>query len=171
MIFTRQHLENDFTPLGITISKGSYAYIRQKISLSSDQSKKISAALTGNLGRYYDGSYHSLVVTCSFAPVPYIFISPNIEVGRLKKVGINSTTKDVTLYTVEGRVALNPRLQLSGVFQRSNVTNTVSWNTRFSWEFRPLSYFYIVFNSNSASQTVKTVDRQAITKLSYLKQF
>jgi hypothetical protein len=171
IVFTRQHLENDFIPLGVTIKKGEYAYIRHKISLSSDQSKKLSATLTGNLGQYYDGSYHSLTATVSFAPSPYIFISPGIEAGKLEKVGANGATKDVMLYTVEGRIALNPRLQLSGIFQQSNVTNSVSWNTRFSWEFKPLSYLYFVFNNNITSQTVKTTDRQTITKISYLKQF
>jgi len=171
IVFTRQHLENDFIPLGVTIKKGDYAYIRHKISFSSDQSKKISATLTANLGQYYDGSYHSLTAAVSFAPSPYIFISPGIEAGKLEKVGANGATKNVTLYTVEGRIALNPRLQLSGIFQQSNVTNSVSWNTRFSWEFKPLSYIYIVFNNNTVSQGVKTTDRQMITKISYLKQF
>jgi len=171
IIFTRQHLENDFVPLGVTINKGDYHYIRHKISLSSDQSKKVSATLTGNLGQYYDGSYHSLTATVNLAPSPYFFISPSIEAGKLKKVGVNGTTTDVMLYTVEGRIALNPRLQLSGIFQQSSVTNSVSWNTRLSWEFKPLSYLYIVFNNNTASQVVKTTDRQTITKISYLKQF
>jgi len=168
MVFTRQHLEQAFTPLGVTIEKGDYSYLRQKISISSDQSKKISVSLTGNLGRYYNGRYHSLAAAFSFAPSPYIFISPNIEVGRLEKVG--GVSKDVALYTVEGRLAVNPRLQLSCLFQRSNITNTVSWNTRFSWEFKPLSYFYIVFNNSNASEVVKTINRQTITKISYLKQ-
>jgi len=82
-----------------------------------------------------------------------------------------------TLYSVEARVALNPRLQLSGLLQKSNVTGSLGTNVRFSWEFAPLSYFYIVFNNNSMLQNnsflqpVKTVDRQTITKISYLKQF
>ena len=170
MIFTRQHLENTFTPLDVTIEKGDYNYVRHKISISSDQSKKISIAVTGNLGQYYNGSYRSLTTTFSFAPSPYIFISPTVEIGHLEKVGASSISKDVTLYTVEGRLAVNPRLQLSCLFQRSNVTNTISWNTRFSWEFKPLSYFYLVFNNNSSSQGVKTAERQMITKISYLKQ-
>jgi hypothetical protein len=170
MVFTRQHLEQAFMPLGVTIEQGDYAYLRHKVSISSDPSKKISLSLTGNLGRYYDGRYRSLVAGLSFAPSPYIFISPNVEVGRLEKAGIDRISKNVALYTVEARLAVNPRLQLSCLFQRSTVMNTVSWNTRFSWEFRPLSYFYIVFNNDNSSRVVKTVNRQMIAKISYLKQ-
>ncbi|HVU54488.1 MAG TPA: DUF5916 domain-containing protein [Puia sp.] len=171
VIFTRQRLENDFTPLGVTIGAGDYTYIRHKILLSTDPSKKISAALTGDLGQYYNGSYQSVTATCSFAPVPYFFISPTVQAGRLKNVGVDNTTKNIRLYTIEGRVGLNPRLQLSGILQRSNITNTVSWNTRLSWEFKPLSYCYIVYNNNSGTAAAKTMEQQVIAKISYLKQF
>jgi hypothetical protein len=176
-IFTKQNLEEGFDPLGVPINKGSYNYTRHKISISSDPSKKVAASLVGNLGQFYNGLYNSLTATLSYAPSPYIFLSPNMEYGKLKNVGINNVTKNVTLYTVEARVALNPRLQLSGLFQKSSVTNSINYNARFSWEFKPLSYFYIVFNNNSDTQnngpyqTLKTVDRQVITKISYLKQF
>ncbi len=177
VIFTKQNLDASFNPLNVTINKGSYTYTRHKISVSSDPSKKISASLTGNLGQFYNGSYNSLAATMSFAPSPYLFLSPNIEYGKLSNVGVNLVSKNVTLYSVEARIALNPRLQLSGLLQKSNVTNSIGTNVRFSWEFAPLSYFYIVFNNNSVSQDnslsqpVKTVDRQTIVKLSYLKQF
>ncbi|MBL7723639.1 MAG: carbohydrate binding family 9 domain-containing protein [Chitinophagaceae bacterium] len=170
-ILTKQILENDFSPLGVTIAKGTYEYTRHTLSVSSDQSKKISASLAANLGKFYNGTYNSFKATVSFAPMPYFFLSPIIEVGKLKNVGFYRTTKNVTLYQMEGRVALNPRMQLSGLFQKSSASNTVSWNTRFSWEFRPLSYFYIVYNNNSIPQTIKTTDQQMIAKISYLKQF
>lgn len=168
MVLTHQSLESDFTPLGVAIAKGDYSYIRHKISVSSDQSKKLAASLTGNFGQYYNGSYHSLTASLSFAPAPYIFLSPSIERGHLDKVGVAHTTKDITLYTIEGRLALNPRLQLSGIFQRSDITGLTTWNTRFSWEFKPLSYCYIVFNNG---RTAQSTDRQVITKITYLKQF
>lgn len=171
VVFNRQVLESSFAPLGVTIAKGSYDYTRHKIGFTTDQSKKISASLVANLGQYYNGSYNALTATVSFAPVPYLYLSPNIEFGRLRKVGKGQVSKDVALYTVESRLALNPRLQLSGLFQKSNVNNSTGWNARFSWEFQPLSYFYVVFNNNNLSQTTRINERQVITKISYLKQF
>ncbi len=171
LILTKQNLENDFHPLDVTISKGSYDYTRHKISISSDQSKNISAVLIGNLGQFYDARYNSLTTTVSFAPSPHLFISPNIEFGKLEKVGVDQTIENVTLYTIEGRLALNPRVQLTGLLQRSSVTNSIGYNVRFAWEFKPLSYFYIVFNNNSVSQVTEAVNQQLIAKISYLKHF
>jgi hypothetical protein len=168
MVFTRQHLEEDFTPLGVAIAKGDYSYTRHKLSYNTDQSRRLSASLAANLGQYYNGSYHSVTAALRFAPAPYVFIAPSIERGRLDEVGVGRFAKDVTLYTVEGRLALNPRLQLSGIFQKSDITGATTWNTRFSWEFKPLSYCYIVFNNG---RTGLVSDRQVITKITYLKQF
>jgi hypothetical protein len=177
IVFNKQNLEADFIPLGVTIQKGSYDYTQYNLSVSSDQSKKVSASVTANLGQFYNGNYNSVTTAVSFAPSPYFFISPNVQIGKMEKVGISNTTKDVALYTVESIIALNPRVQLSGLFQKTNVTNTMGYNARFSWEFQPLSYFYIVLNNNSLSQdngltgVIKTTEKQVITKISYLKQF
>lgn len=172
VVVTRQNLDSAFTPLGVNINKGSYNYIRHQVSVGTDPSKTFSLSLLGDLGQYYNGSFNSLTAAVSFAPVPYFFISPNIEFGKLKDVGSYLTSKDVTLYSVTGRVALNPRIQLSGIYQQYSVTNSASWNARFSWEFQPLSFFYIVLNTNNdVTQTVKTVNKQFITKISYLRQF
>lgn len=169
--FIKQNLENTFSPLNVIIDKGQYKYVRHKITVSSDPSKKISAAITSNLGQFYNGTYNSVTATVALAPAPFLFISPSIELGKLKNVGISNVTKDVTLYIVEGRLALNPRLQLSGLFQKSGINNSTDWNVRFSWEFKPLSYFYLVYNKNAVSQMIKTEDQIVIAKLSYLKQF
>ncbi|MEO6632461.1 MAG: DUF5916 domain-containing protein, partial [Mucilaginibacter sp.] len=106
VIFTKQNLDASFNPLNVTINKGRYAYTRHKISVSSDPSKKISASLTGNLGQFYNGGYSSLAAAMSFAPSPYLFLSPNIEYGKLNHVGVNLVSKNVTLYSVEARIAL-----------------------------------------------------------------
>jgi hypothetical protein len=177
LIFTKQNLEEGFSPLNVPISKGIYSYIRHKISLSSDPSRKISASITGNLGQFYNGSYNSLSAVLSFAPVPNVFLSPGVEVGKLNKVGINQVSKNVNLYTIEGRIALNPQLQLSGLFQQTSESKALAYNTWFSWEFKPLSYLYIVFNNKSLTSdngtlpSIRVTDRQIITKISYLKQF
>jgi hypothetical protein len=171
MILTRQVLTDHFSPLGVLINSGSYDYTRHRLSISSDPSKRLAGSLTANLGQFYNGSYHSLTAAFTFTPAPYFYISPNMEFGKLKNLGANGTTENTILYTVEGRLAVNPRLQLSGLFQRSNTTHTLSWNARFSWEFQPLSYCYIVYNNSRLSEVVKTSDQQTIVKLSYLRQF
>lgn len=169
--FTKQIVDERFYLLGSPIQKGAYQYTTQKLGVSSDQSKKISVSVTGNKGKFYNGNYNSVVAKLTIAPIPHIFISSGIEKGKVKDFGENSESNNITLYTVEGRLALNPRLQLSALFQQYSLSNSAGWNFRFSWELAPLSYFYMVYNNNTLNNEVKYSEQKVITKISYLKQF
>lgn len=169
--FTLQNVESNFNLLGENVTNGVYKYTRQKFGFASDQSKKIAITVTANTGDFYNGKYNSVSAILSLSPIPNIYVSPNIETGRLSHFGSNEVAKNVTLYSLESRLALNPRVQLSGLFQKYSISNSINWNVRFSWEVAPLSYFYFVFNHNSNAQIVKTTQEQAIAKITYLRQF
>jgi len=78
----------------------------------------------------------------------------------------------VSLYNLSGRIALNPRMQLIGFYQKNSENNLSNYNFRFSWEYQPLSYFYIVFNHRGFNniQMKRQAEDHAIIKISYLKQ-
>jgi len=88
-------------------------------------------------------------------------------------VGETLTTSNVDLYSIEGRFALNPRLQLIGFFQKNSENNSQNYNIRFSWEYQPLSYIYLVFNKQAFNPnlTISKSENHTIAKISYLKQF
>ncbi len=83
---------------------------------------------------------------------------------------------------------MNPRVQLIGFYQHNSISNFDVWNVRFSWEYKPLSFIYWVFNqrgyddfrtqlSNDGLRRIKTDqlsrqnEQQTIAKISYLNQF
>jgi hypothetical protein len=77
------------------------------------------------------------------------------------------------LFYPEARFALNPRVQLVGLWQYSSVSDLASWNARVAWEFRPLSYLYLVYNDRGyrgPDSAALPTERQLILKLSYLSQ-
>jgi hypothetical protein len=88
-----------------------------------------------------------------------------------EKVGESDERKSVRLYSVESRLALNPRMQLISFFQKNSSGNRENWNIRFAWEFKPLSFVYLIFNNKTFYTTEKESDQHVIAKVSYLKQF
>jgi hypothetical protein len=170
-IFFRQNLENEFTPLNTSIKSGIYSYSRHRLTFLTDPSRKLSFNTSINGGRYYDGYYHSLTANFVVAPIPNIYLSGVAEIGKTIDLGEKKDSHNVTLYTLESRLALNTRIQLTSLFQRSGVNNSLGWNIRLAWEYKPLSYVYLVFNSNTSSDTVRKNDKVFIAKISYLKQF
>ncbi|MDF7820707.1 DUF5916 domain-containing protein [Runella sp. MFBS21] len=170
---TFQRLTEPFQPLGVKIGLGDYHYVRHQIYIGTDQSKILNFSADYNWGSYFDGKLNNLDAKLQFAPLPHLSITGRFNRNHFDKVGENQTTTNVDLYSVEGRFALNPRLQLIGFYQKNSENNSQNYNIRLSWEYQPLSYIYVVFNHRGFDTitNLKRTEDHVIAKISYLKQF
>ncbi len=173
---TYQYLTEPFEPLDITITSGGYNYFRQGLWFSTDPSRIISLGGQSEWGSYFDGKLITHDVRLQFAPIPHVSVTTRFNRNHFKGVGENNTTTIVDYYSIEGRFALNPRIQLIGFYQKNSQNDFDNYNIRLSIEYLPLSYIYLVYN-HSGFNTPNTVpvNRQqedhAIAKISFLKQF
>ncbi|MBB3054673.1 carbohydrate binding family 9 domain-containing protein [Mucilaginibacter gotjawali] len=172
----RQHLTSVFQPLGVSIAPGDYSYLTHQFWASTDPSKIINLSFIYQTGSYFNGKLNSGDWKLQFAPVPYISFLGEYSRNHFEGVGENKTTTNVNLYVLRARFALNPRVQLTGIYQRNSLNNADNYNIRLSWEFLPLSYVYLIYNrgvtnmiNNMVIQT-QTEDH-IIYKISYLQQF
>jgi len=163
-----QNLPVNFNPIGIEIGAGKYQYNSINANYTSNQSAKFSWSADVTSGGYYNGKITTLSAKVRYAPSPKIAVSIDYEQNDLKKVGVNKEDLTTQLVTPNIRMALNPRLQLNVFYQYNTATERSRWNARFSWEYRPLSYIYLVFNEN---KTANFRQDQSIAKISYLRQF
>ncbi len=164
-----------FKPVAdLEINPGEYKYVRFKFAGNSDLSAPISGQFDLSRGGYYNGSLNSYFFSIRLAPSPYAAVAVGYTRNDFYNVGISHDKKTTHLLTPELRVALNPSIQLSSSYQHNTDTNKGMLNFRLSWEYRPLSYIYFVFNS------VKNIDdekfasqsdqQNAIIKISYSSQ-
>jgi hypothetical protein len=137
----------------------------------SDQSKKIAYSFTYETGGYYDGRLESLSLSGRISPIPHLYFLMNYTRNRLWGVGNPEQDQVTHLLAPQVRLALNPRVQLIGHYQKNTVDNRGVWNVRFSWEFQPLSFLYLVYNNNTYQSTDRFAHQQVIGKVTYLKQF
>ncbi len=167
-----QRLTETFSPLGIDILPGDFNYINHQIFYNTDQSKPVSVGVNANFGKYYNGKLNNGNFTLNISPSPHFSLTGQYNLNHFKNVGDPATTKTVSLYNLSGRIALNPRLQLIGFYQKNSENNLSNYNFRLSWEYQPLSYFYIVFNHRGFDNTQlkRQTEDHAIVKISYLKQ-
>jgi len=169
---TYEHLSDPFNPLGVLIPVGSYNYVQHQIFASTDPSKIINVQLLYNGGKYFNGRIHSADWIAQFAPIPHISITGHFNRNHFFNVGEAKTSTTIDLYSVEGRFALNPRIQLVAFYQKNSDDNSQNYNIRFAWEYKPLSYIYIVLNHTGFNNLLTTpqAEDHAIAKISYLKQ-
>ncbi|MBS1600993.1 MAG: carbohydrate binding family 9 domain-containing protein [Bacteroidetes bacterium] len=168
-----QNLTDPFVPLGVTILPGKYNYNQQQIWASTDPSKLLNLNVIYTWGPYFNGKLNSGDWKLQFAPIPHFSVIGRFNRNHFMGVGEAKIDKTVDLYSVEARIALNPRIQLIGFYQKNSDNNAENYNIRFSWEYQPLSYVYIVYNKNSFNNLLaKTqMDEHVIAKISFLKQF
>ncbi|MFC4220346.1 carbohydrate binding family 9 domain-containing protein [Flagellimonas marina] len=169
---TWQNINFDFAPLGLQIEEGNYNYTRYTLKYNSDQSKKLSASFGYDFGNFYNGTRNTATAGLRYAPLPHISFTADYEHNNINGLGILQEDLDTELYTGSLRLALNPRVQLSTFYQYNSFGEQGRWNVRFSWEYMPLSFIYLVFN-DTHTNIFDPVQQstQFISKITLLKQF
>ena len=170
---TAQNLEETFSPVGIDINPGNYSYFRKGFLLSSDPSAKYSGSTEYGWGGFFNGTLQTLDSKFRLAPIPHVNLGLSWNWSKFENMGAARETKEVNLLILETRMAINPRVQLIGFYQKNTTDDLKSLNIRLSWEYQPLSFVYLVFNSLNYQGTDRTQQKQQsfLAKLSYLKQF
>ena len=167
-----QGLTETFSPLGVNIVQGDYHYFRQQVWVNTDPSKVINLFGQYDWGTYFNGQLTITDLTLQFAPSPHFSLSGKFNRNRFKNVGDQQGLNTIDLYTLEGRFALNPRLQLIAFYQQNSEDDSKNYNIRLSWEYRPLSFLYIVLNRYGFKDlsNLRQLENHGIVKLSYLRQ-
>lgn len=169
---TWQNIDFNFTPLGIAIAQDDYYYTRQEVNFRTDQSSKFSLSGKINWGKFYNGKRLTVNGGLRFAPIPHVAFTTDYEYNRLNHLGELSENLETHLTTLGARFALNPRVQLSAFYQHNSFDDRGRWNVRGSWEYRPLSFIYLVFNDTRVDGLEQRfAEQQLIGKITFLKQF
>lgn len=156
---------------GVEIAPGAYDYMRYGLEAKSDQSTKVSTTANLSTGTFFDGLLDRAAVGMRYSPSPYVAVRADYEVNRLRSIGTRDSSFVTHLVAPELRVFLNPRVQWSAFYQYNTLQQRGALNARFSWEFAPLSFLYVVYNDRQAIQGGNTPQaRSVIVKLSWLRQ-
>lgn len=169
---TWQNINFNFAPLGIAIAQEDYYYTRHQVTYNTDQSRKFSVSSKLSWGGFYNGKRLTANGGLRFAPIPHVAFTADYEYNKLNELGESLENLETHLTTFGARFALNPRLQLSAFYQYNSFDEQGRWNIRGSWEYRPLSFIYLVFNDTRISGLEQPFEeQQLIGKITFLKQF
>ncbi len=149
VFFVTQRLPAPFSPVpGVTIPAGEYQFWRPNVYVGSDQSRRVSADVRAYTGRFYDRLLDEVTTTANVVADPRLGVQLSHNYNRFRGQG-----EPITTHVMRGvlRGAVNPRLQLSGTWQYNSARGRQSLNARLSWEYRPLSFLYVILNDARAA--------------------
>jgi hypothetical protein len=175
-----QRLEAPFELLpGVRVEPGRYQFNRFLASTSTDISRRFVARADFETGPFYDGSSQVLTLSAVATPRPHASLALSYTLNALHDIGLARTDATTHLIAPTLRLAFDPNLQLTLFYQRNTAARLSTWNARLSWEFRPLSYVYLVYNERAPLTTASGLfsaapsgptDRQLILKVTFNKQ-
>jgi hypothetical protein len=173
--YVERHLQRptaDFTPLpGVTIAAGRNDYWRYGWFGTTDASAKWTLRTDISTGGYFDGQRDRISASARFAPTPFIAVNVDAEVNELRDLGVADTSLTTRLVAPELRLALSPRVQLATFYQYNTAAERGALNARFSWEFAPLSFVYVVYNDTRAIlDAVTPAERALVVKVVWFGQ-
>ncbi len=153
---------------GIGIPEGDYAYRRQRVSASSDSSRKISGGGSVEWGEFWDGESESFTANLSVKPNYRINLAVNYSRNQVDLTGGSFTTDLLGLRLV---YAFNARASFNAFIQYNASRNEVSSNIRFNIIHRPLSDLFVVYNDRRSTANAQVVERALIVKFTNLFNF
>ena len=169
---TWQDLAGSFSPVpSVQIPAGSYDFTRWETSYEHDPSANFSGSVLANWGRFYDGHLFTTKLRTKVALSSHVVAFAGWERNDFQ--GVGGSDRTTHLVGPELRLAASPRVELSGIWQYNTAVEASNVNLRLSWEFRPLSFLYVVYNDNASldgSLRPFPTQRQLIVKATWLWQ-
>ncbi|MFZ5444463.1 MAG: DUF5916 domain-containing protein [Myxococcota bacterium] len=168
---TEQALTDAFAPVrNVEFAPGRYSYERFGASMASQASRKFSLGFDVSGGSYYTASTFNGLLRASVQPIPHVQLSGTYTYNRFWGRGVVGEFAETHLLLLETRLALSPKLQLIGSYQRDTDGNVSVLNARLAWEFLPLSFVYVVVtDTRGVAQRPDTAppDFRVVAKVTY----
>ena len=144
-----QRLDEPFRPIpGLTVPPGDYRFTRWTAMASHDPSAPVTGSARFTTGPFYDGWLDQSALSAKVILSSHVVGLASWERNRFR--GIAGSDGTTHLLMPELRLALNPRFEVSGIWQYNTAAEASSLNVRLSWEFRPLSFLYIVYGDHAS---------------------
>lgn len=156
---------------GVAVPSGVYNFDEYALVAYSEKSRIVSGGGSMTFGKFYRSDLFQIQVQAGFQPMPHVSLFFRYDFNRFEGPDVLFGTEATThLLLGEARIALNPKLQLIGSYQRDTSGNRSIANARLAWEFLPLSFLYVVYTDSrsafAASDSVVS-EQKLVMKLTY----
>lgn len=141
-------LKYAFDPLnnGNAIVPGKYRYLEGGLGYESPQNKKLQFGLNSSYGKYYSGSRHRIGGYSQYRLMPLARLQFRYEQNKIDLNELGKDTFHLARFTSE--IFFSNRLNWTTYVQYNTQFDNFNVNSRLQWEYKPLSYIYLVLSDN-----------------------
>ena len=145
-----------FDPLrnGNVLLPGTYNFGILKVGYNSANNQKLRYRVNFQKGNYYTGERVAAGAYLNYQLLPFANLQLNYDVNSIDLDALGKETFHLTRFT--GEVFFNNRLNWTTYVQYNTQRNNFNVNTRLQWEYKPLSYVYLVISDNFNKEITRT---------------
>ncbi|WP_452227338.1 DUF5916 domain-containing protein [Lacinutrix cladophorae] len=137
-----------FDPLnnGNALQPDTYNFGLVKVGYNSANNQKLRYSVHVQKGNYYSGKRTSGGVFLNYQMLPFANFELSYDVNTIDLNQLGKETFHLTRFT--GEVFFNNRLNWTTYVQHNTQRDNFNINSRLQWEYKPLSYVYLVVSDN-----------------------
>ncbi|SEB39263.1 hypothetical protein SAMN04489761_0402 [Tenacibaculum sp. MAR_2009_124] len=131
---------------GNSIQPGIYKYLRMQLGYNSARNKKFIYRFSLRHGEYYQGKRTRLFSNVEYLMLPVAKLRLTYEANRINLNELGKDTFHLARFT--GEVFFSERINWTTYIQYNTQFDNFNVNSRLQWEYKPLSYVYLVVTDN-----------------------
>jgi len=131
---------------GNAIVVNQYNYVNSGLGYSSADNKKFQFGGTASFGTYYSGHRNRLSMNVQYRLMPLARLQLSYESNAIDLKELGKDNFQLTRFT--GEVFFSNRLNWTTYIQYNTQFDNFNINSRLQWEYKPMSYIYLVISDN-----------------------
>jgi len=141
-------LEYGFDPLGNgnPILPDTYQNSLVKVGYNSANNQNFRYRFNGQYGSYFGGQRTTAGLYLNYQLLPFANIEMNYDINKIDLNDLGEKTFHLARFT--GEVFFSNRLSWTTYLQYNTQIDNFNVNSRLQWEYKPLSYIYLVVTDN-----------------------
>ena len=163
-------LKYGFDPLrnGNALTPGKYNFGILKVGYNSANNQRFRYRVNMQKGTYYGGERTTAGAYLNYQLLPFANLELTYDINKIDLNSLGKETFHLTRFT--GEVFFNNRLNWTTYIQYNTQRDNFNVNTRLQWEYKPLSYIYLVITDNF-NQNIRRQNWGAAFKMNYRFDF
>ncbi|WP_299120690.1 DUF5916 domain-containing protein [uncultured Winogradskyella sp.] len=163
-------LKYGFDPLGNgnALQPDSYNFGLLKVGYNSANNQKLRYQVNVQKGNYYNGKRTAAGAYLNYQLLPFANLELSYDVNAIDLNELGKETFHLTRFT--GQIFFNNRLNWTTYVQYNTQQDNFNINSRLQWEYKPLSYIYLVVSDNY-NEDITRKDWGVAFKMNYRLDF
>ena len=149
-VYTQDYvnLTYGFDPLGNgnALTSGKYNFGILKVAYNSANNQRFRYNFNAQKGSYYNGDRIAVGAYLNYQLLPFANLQLNYDVNKIDLHSLGKETFHLTRFT--GEVFFSNRLNWTTYVQYNTQRDNFNISSRLQWEYKPLSYIYLVVSDN-----------------------